>query len=194
MMLWMVEWAHGQLPRLHRARRRDAPPPADPAHAFCRRLAAPALRRIDGLLLAAVAAQPRADAFNRGLDFALFALWDVFWPPRRWRTARCSTRSSKPPSRILADPDDSPTQAELARRVGLSPYYLSSLFQRQTGLTIPAYRNRLRLQAFFRRVHAHPEISLLRHALDSGFGSYAQFYRVFVHGLGIPPRQWLQSR
>jgi AraC-like DNA-binding protein len=92
--------------------------------------------------------------------------------------------------RILADPDDTPTQAELARRVGLSPYYLSALFRNQTGLAIPAYRNRLRLQTFIRRAQARPEITLLRHALDAGFGSYAQFYRVFTAHMGVSPRRW----
>ena len=54
-------------------------------------------------------------------------------------------------------------------------------------------RNRLRLQEFFRRLQAHPEIRLLQHAFDAGFGSYAQFYRVFTQALGVPPRQWLRK-
>ena len=77
MRLWIVEWQPPALARLRRARRGDTPPPADPAAPFCRRLSAPALQRLDGLL-DATAARPRPDAFNRGLDFALFALWDEF--------------------------------------------------------------------------------------------------------------------
>ena len=94
---------------------------------------------------------------------------------------------------LLADPDSELTQAQLAQRVKMSPYYLSDVFRRQTGLTIPAYRNRLRLQGFFRRFQARPEIRLLQHALDAGFGSYAQFYRVFTSALGLPPREWLRQ-
>ncbi len=94
---------------------------------------------------------------------------------------------------LLAQPDQTWTQAELARRVQLSPYTLSDLFRRQTGLALPDYRNRLRLQEFFRRCHARPEIRLLQHALDSGFGSYAQFYRVFTEALGQSPRDWLRQ-
>jgi AraC-like DNA-binding protein/mannose-6-phosphate isomerase-like protein (cupin superfamily) len=192
MLLWIVEWAHGQLPRLHRARRRDAPPPADPAHPSAAGSPRP---RCGG---STACCRPWPPSPGRCLQprtglCTICALGGILAAEA---VENCAAFHPKLEAaiRLLADPDDSPTQAELARRVGLSPYYLSSLFQRQTGLTIPAYRNRLRLQAFFRRVHAHPEISLLRHALDSGFGSYAQFYRVFVHGLGIPPRQWLQSR
>jgi len=44
----------------------------------------------------------------------------------------------------LSEETDPLTLEELARRVQLSPNYLSILFQRQTGLTLPAYRNRLR--------------------------------------------------
>ena len=189
MVLWIVEWRPECLGRLRKARRGDVPAPADAAQSFCRRLAAPALQRLDGLL-SSVAAQTRADAFNRGLDFALIALWDEFLAAEP--LADCAAFHPKLEAAIalLADPHRDFSQAELARRIGLSPYYLSALFRKQTGLAIPAYRNRLRLQEFFRRVHARPEIRLLQHALDSGFGSYAQFYRVFAAALGLTPRQW----
>lgn len=189
MLLWIVEWQPGCLARLKAARRRDHPPPGAAGQSFCRRLDAPALRRSDGLL-AAVAARPRPDAFNRGLDFALFALWDEFLAAER--VADCAAFHPKLEAAIglLGNPELNLTQAQLARRVRLSPGYLSALFQQQTGLAIPAYRNGLRLQEFFRRTHAHPEIRLLEHALASGFGSYAQFFRVFSEALGVPPREW----
>ena len=108
------------------------------------------LRRLDGLL-AAVAAQDRADAFNRGLDFALFALWDEFRAAEP--VADCGPFHPKLAAvlALLADPDQNLTQAELARRAKLSPYYLSDLFHRETGLSIPDSRKPLRPQEFFRR-------------------------------------------
>ena len=192
MLLWIVEWRPAALPRLRRARRRDVPPPADPAAPFCRRLAAPALRRLDGLL-AAVAAQNRPDAFNRGLEFALLALWDEFQAAEP--VAECAAFHPKLEAvlALLAQPDQDWTQADLARQVRLSPYYLSELFRRQTGLALPDYRNRLRLQEFFRRSSARPDLRLLQHALDSGFGSDAQFYRIFTAALGLSPRAWLRQ-
>lgn len=192
MLLWIVEWQPAFLRRLQRARRRDLPAPADPAHPFCRRLGAPVLQRLDGLL-SSVAALSRADAVNRGLDFALFALWDEFVAADPAPDCAAFHPKLEAVLALLADPQQDLSLGELARRAKISPSYLSALFQRQTGLTIPAYRSRLRLQEFFRRVHAHPEIRLLQHALDSGFGSYAQFHRVFTDLLGIPPRQWLRT-
>lgn len=192
MRLWIVEWQPGSLARLQKARQRDTPAPAVLTAPFCRRLAAPALQRLDGVL-AATAARTRPDAFNRGLDFALFALWDEFLAAEPVTDCTAFHPKLAAVLALLADPDQNLTQTELARRVKLSPWYLSDLFRQQTGLTIPDYRNRLRLQEFFRRLHAHPEIRLLQHALDSGFGSYAQFYRVFATALGIPPRQWLRQ-
>ena len=192
MLLWIVEWQPACLPRLQKARRRDVPAPGAPAEPFCRRLAAPALRRLDGLL-SATAARTRPDAFNRGLDFALFALWDEFLAAEP--VVDCAAFHPKLETVIglLADPDQNLSQAGLARRVKMSPYYLSSLFRKQTGMAIPEYRNRLRLQEFFRRYHAHPEIRLLQHALDSGFGSYAQFFRVFAKASGLSPRAGLRT-
>jgi AraC-like DNA-binding protein len=192
MLLWIVEWQPASLARLKKARRRDSPPPGAIHPPFCRRLAAPALQRVDGLL-SALAALPRADAFNRGLDFALFALWDEFMAAAPVEDCAAFHPKLAAVLGLLGDPEPALTQAQLARRVKMSPYYLSALFQKQTGLAIPAYRSRLRLQEFFRRVHAHPEFRLLQHALDSGFGSYAQFYRVFSAALGMTPRQWRQN-
>jgi AraC-like DNA-binding protein/mannose-6-phosphate isomerase-like protein (cupin superfamily) len=185
-LLWIVEWQPDGLGRFHRARRRDDPAPAAAGHSFCRRLAAPAVQRLDGLL-ACLAARTRADAFNRGLDFALFALWEEYLAATP--VADCALFHPKLETVIalLANPGERLSHIQLARRVGLSPCYLSALFQKQTGLTMPAFRNRLRLREFFRRLHAHPEIRLLQHALDAGFGSYAQFHRVFRAALGVSP-------
>jgi len=192
MALWIVEWQPQAIRRFRQARAGDVPAPADPTRPFCRRLAPAAVHRLDGLLCA-LAVQSRPDAFNRGLDFALFALWDEFRTAEP--VAECDVFHPKLTAALalLADPECNLSQAALARRVHLSPYYLSDLFRRQTGLSVPAYRNRLRLQAFFRRLHEHPEIRLLQHALDAGFGSYAQFHRIFAAALGRSPRAWLRD-
>ncbi len=188
LLLWIIEWRPACLPRLMRARKKDSPSPGSLGTSFCRRLKPSVVQRLDGVLTS-VSAMKQADTFNRGLDYALFALWDEFLQASP--VADCDAFHPKLETvlGLLSDPHRSFTLSELAARVQMSPTYLSALFQRQTGLTIPAYRNRLRLQAFFAAIHAHPEIGMLTHALDAGFGSYAQFFRVFTKAMGLSPRQ-----
>lgn len=67
----------------------------------------------------------------------------------------------------------------------LSPSRLSRLFHEQTGETIAAFRNRQRIARF----HAgDPRTTLLECALAAGFGSYAQFHRVYRAMVGGTPR------
>jgi transcriptional regulator GlxA family with amidase domain len=58
------------------------------------------------------------------------------------------------------------------------------------GVSLVGYKNRLRLERFFTLVHPGGG-NLLQAALDAGFGSYAQFHRVFRDLLGTTPREYL---
>jgi AraC-like DNA-binding protein len=51
------------------------------------------------------------------------------------------------------------------------------------------YRNRLRIEKFLEL--AVRSGNLLQAALDAGFGSYAQFSRVFRQQMGVSPRGYL---
>jgi AraC-like DNA-binding protein len=192
LLLWVVEWQPHGLSRWMKERKQDTPAPGDCETSFCRRLPPPVLQRLDGLFTS-VAAMEQADTFNRGLEYALFALWDEFRAGAPVVDGGPFHPKLETVLRLLGDSHQSIPLSQLAGRVQLSPTYLSALFQKQTGLTIPAYRNRLRLQAFFAGVHAHPEIGLLTHALEAGFGSYAQFYRVFTDAMGLSPRDCFRT-
>ena len=192
MLMWIIEWSPDYLGRLKKERGRDVPRPADPGVYACRRVDSGALQRLQGVL-AGAAAMERADTFNGGLHFALLALWDEFM-----RAAPVAREEFLHPKleRVLARLNDTTSEvtlAELARDVGVSPSYLSVLFRQQTGLTIPAYRNRLRLSAFFALYREKPQIRMLELALEAGFGSYAQFYRVFTRAVGRTPRAWISG-
>lgn len=83
----------------------------------------------------------------------------------------------------------------LAARVGLSASRLAHLFQEELGLTPLQYGNFVRLQRFIQTQESGAS-NLLRHALMSGFGSYAQFHRVFHQVCGRPPGahlRWLET-
>jgi AraC-like DNA-binding protein len=85
--------------------------------------------------------------------------------------------------------------ARLARESGLSASRLAHLFAEQVGVTPLQYRNFARVQHFIRS-HDGDERNLMRAALRAGFGSYAQFHRVFWQVCGEPPAvhfKWLAT-
>jgi AraC-like DNA-binding protein len=81
----------------------------------------------------------------------------------------------------------------LARRFGVSPSKLTHAFTKQMGVSMVEYRNRLRLERFLMLVERGGG-NLLQAALDAGFGSYAQFHRVFRAMLGATPKEYLTGR
>jgi AraC-like DNA-binding protein len=81
----------------------------------------------------------------------------------------------------------------LARHVGLSLSRLARVFKAEMGMSLVEYRNRLRLERFFVLVDARGS-NLLQAALASGFGSYAQFHRVFRALKGQAPRDYLRGK
>jgi len=82
-------------------------------------------------------------------------------------------------------PDDFET---LARQCGVSSAYLSRLFRKQIGVSLTRYRNSVRLTRFWGGYRDGSSRSLLEAALAAGFGSYAQFFRVFTQTYGTNPR------
>jgi AraC-like DNA-binding protein len=73
------------------------------------------------------------------------------------------------------------------------PSEVSRYFHRDLGLTLTEYRTRLRLIRFMHGVVVQ-RMSLLRAALEAGFGSYSQCHRVFQHTLGCTPRNYFQPQ
>lgn len=84
-------------------------------------------------------------------------------------------------------------RGDLARRLGTTSGRLGKLFKAEMGFSVSDYRNRLRLETFLRLVERGGG-NLLEAALDAGFGSYAQFHRVFRALLGATPREYLTGR
>lgn len=86
--------------------------------------------------------------------------------------------------------DPTLTAEALARRFGTSRSRLARTFKEEMGVSLVGYKNRLRLERFFTLVTPGSG-NLLQAALDAGFGSYAQFHRVFRELLGTTPREYL---
>lgn len=83
--------------------------------------------------------------------------------------------------------------SRLAKACGVSDAYLSRIFHRQIGVPLSEYRNSLRLTRFWEEYRKREDKNLLDAAYSAGFGSYAQFYRVFVKAYGRGPRECLAS-
>jgi AraC-like DNA-binding protein len=81
---------------------------------------------------------------------------------------------------------------ELSRRLGVTPDRLGRAVKAALGESLCDYRNRLRVQRFLAIVDPAGG-NLLEAALDAGFGSYAQFHRVFRQIFGCSPIEHLRN-
>jgi AraC-like DNA-binding protein len=92
----------------------------------------------------------------------------------------------------LVTDDRSLSGEAIAERLGISPTRLAREFRRDTGETLVSFRNEIRLQHFFELVRPGGA-NLLEAALQAGFGSYAQFHRVFKARFGHGPRKYFED-
>jgi AraC-like DNA-binding protein len=89
---------------------------------------------------------------------------------------------------LAADP--TLTCDALAEKVHLSAGRLARTFKKETSMSVVEYRNEVRLARLLDRLDA-PGDNLLQAALDAGFGSYAQFHRVFRARFRQSPRAYV---
>ncbi len=82
---------------------------------------------------------------------------------------------------------------EIAATLGISISRLVRLFKSELGTSLVEYRNRLRIDRF-RELIDSGEHSLIKVARAAGFGSYAQFHRVFRAAHGTAPSDYLRAR
>lgn len=88
--------------------------------------------------------------------------------------------------------DPTITADRLATRLAASSARLARVFRAELGVSLVQYRNRLRLERFFELVeHRGGNFSDAAHT--AGFGSYAQFHRIFRQHVGVTPREYLTS-
>ena len=88
---------------------------------------------------------------------------------------------------LIGRGDESALSA-LARRCGTSAAHLSRLFAREVGIPLTRYRQSVRLERFWTCYRQPPRKTIAEAAFAAGFGSYAQFYKVFRQLYGRGPR------
>ena len=82
---------------------------------------------------------------------------------------------------------------QIAGKLDISLSRLARVFKAEMGMSLVEYRNRLRLDRFMVLLD-RGRTNLLEAALAAGFGSYAQFHRVFRSVRQMTPRKFLQHR
>jgi AraC-like DNA-binding protein len=164
-----------------------------PEGLFCRRLSQPMLQRLGNLCQEMLQAQSETMRFNLGLGFLLLSAWSAYQKANEPVIVKGIHPAVAQTVHLLLNDLEKAALPELAQRVGLSPSRLSRLFQQQTGMSLTAFRNQVRVRRVTQMVDAQPVTTLLEIALQAGFGSYAQFHRVFKQVMGASPRAYFSA-
>ena len=83
------------------------------------------------------------------------------------------------------------TLAEIAADVGVSPVYLTQVFQQVEGLPLYRYQLRLRLARALDLIGEYDDLSQL--ALDLGFSSHSHFSAAFQQAYGRSPSEFREA-
>jgi AraC-like DNA-binding protein len=160
----------------------------DPIGEFSRRLDVQHITRLDALLHELRAAEAVDDALlNAGLAYLLVSAWRAFLDSQDLVAGAHVHPAVEAVARRLHSDPNSGDLDELARAAGLSPSHLSRVFKAQTGVSITRFRNQRRLERFRLLYGRGRSTTALAAALEAGFGSYAQFYRVVRAETGRSP-------
>jgi len=87
---------------------------------------------------------------------------------------------------LRADIENPPALAELGKRVGCSPFYLSRIFRQETGITISAYLRRARLERAAELLRGG-EANVTEAAVTVGYSSLSHFSKAFAEAFGCCP-------
>ena len=161
----------------------------DPVGQFSRRLDSGWARRLSDLFHDLQDAETAADDIlvNTGLAYLLSLAWRAFLDSDVVVEGVDLHPAVETVARMLRAHPDAGDLATLARTVHLSSSHLSRIFKEQTGVSITRFRSQQRLQRFLRLYGTGRRTTALAAALEAGFGSYAQFHRVFREQTGRSP-------
>jgi AraC-like DNA-binding protein len=133
------------------------------------------------------------DRLNAGLHHLLLLCWRSQLAGSATRVAVDLHPAVRRALRLLSEDDTTLSIGELAKACGASNAYLSRMFSRQLGIPMSRYRNSLRLSRFFKQYQQADQKTITEAVYAAGFGSYAQFYKVFSQVYGRGPRDCLRS-
>jgi AraC-like DNA-binding protein len=133
------------------------------------------------------------DALNSGLRYLLVLSWRYFKAAPEAGVATQLHPGVQKALQLLSDGAREESLGRLASRCGVSSAYLSRIFHRQIGVPLNRYRNSTRLTRFM-DIYMQPERrTILEAVYAADFGSYAQFYKVFVQSYGHGPGRYFRG-
>lgn len=187
--MWIVVFRPRLLRRVCGDERRRVLRALAPAGDFCRQLPVAAFRRLERQLNEMAGRASDAPRFNAALASLLLDAWEDFLVADTPAVSADLHPAVQRAAQLLRAAPENADMTDLARRAGLSRTRLSELFHQQTGVSLVDFRNRTRLERFSAlQAAAKPgERKLLTLALEAGFGSYQQFYRVYHRQYGHGP-------
>jgi AraC family transcriptional regulator len=107
-----------------------------------------------------------------------------FFCMRQKRVARDRVERTKELlARDLANP---PTLEQLGAEVGCSPFYLSRIFSREVGLTIPQYLRNIRMERAAELLRSG-RFNVTEAAIEVGYSSLSHFSKAFCETIGCCP-------
>ena len=128
--------------------------------------------------------------FNEGLAYAVARTFTALSGPTEAPGEESVHPAVLRAARMLREDPRARRLGAVARRSGLSADHLTRLFAVQMGLSMTQFRNRARVERFLELYGAGRRYSLTEAALEAGFGSYAQFQRVFKKHCGCSPAEY----
>lgn len=155
-----------------------------------RSLESAAWRHLDALCLDVIGATGDAAWFNAGIGFLLRQAWATFESTHEEVRGQPLHPAVERATHVLSRDTAGLPLAQIARQCGLSYSRLCRVFKRQMGLSLLEFRDQRRLDAFRQCVEQDRGRTLLDCALAAGFGSYAQFHRVFRRRFARSPRDF----
>ncbi len=133
------------------------------------------------------------DGLNAGLHHLLLLCWRSQKTGKGRGHAMALHRAVRRALELMSDGGAEMSLGQLAQACGTSDAYLSRTFRRQIGVPLSHYRNSLRLSRFWQEFRGLEQKTLAEAVYAAGFGSYAQFYKVFTQAYGQGPRACLAA-
>jgi AraC-like DNA-binding protein len=127
------------------------------------------------------------EQFAVGLEYLLLSAWAEHQQATRVGGLADVHPAVEKAAYILRTQPESGSMQDLAHTCGASASWLSRLFRQQVGISLVGFRNQSRIERFFELYGEGHRRNLTQAAYAAGFGSYAQFHRVFKEALGYSP-------